>query len=219
MSGKTTRPVIWDWPLRLWHWAFAACIAFSLYSGLDGDIGLLAWHQRCGLVLLGLIVFRLGWAIWGGRHARLRNYWTTPRAFVEHFRGGAGASAHTAPGIVLAIAMLFFATLQTGSGLFATDDIFNEGPLNRYVSDAFADGATWLHHRLHWAIIALVGIHLVAHAIYGFVLRDRLALSMFTGRKQTAAPSTPHFLLRAVLTVALAAGVALAVTYARKFFD
>ncbi len=47
-------PTIWDWPLRLWHWALAGFIVFSLYSGLVCDIGLLEWRQRSGLVLLGL---------------------------------------------------------------------------------------------------------------------------------------------------------------------
>ena len=215
---KELGPVIWDWPLRLWHWAFAAGIAFSLYSGLDGDIGLIEWHQRCGLVLLGLIVFRLGWAVWGGRYARFGNYRTTPAAFIQHFRRGSDGS-HTAPGIALAIVLLLAAALQVGTGLFATDDIFNEGPLHRYASDEFAKSATWIHHRLHWLIIGLVSVHIAAHAIYGFVLRDRLPLSMFTGRKRLTLPSTPHFWLRALWTLVLAAGVGLAATYARALFS
>ena len=60
-----------------------------------GDIGLLDWHQRSGLTLLGLLVFRLGWGLWGGRYARWGNYWTTPVAFVDHFQGKGTKSAHT----------------------------------------------------------------------------------------------------------------------------
>ena len=130
-------PVVWDWPLRLWHWAFAGFIVFSLYSGLDGDIGLLEWHQRSGLVLLGLLVFRVGWGLWGGRYARFGHYWTTPSAFVDHFRRRGERAAHTSPGIALAVVFLIAVAVQVGSGMFATDDIFNEGPLNRYVSPEF----------------------------------------------------------------------------------
>ena len=209
--------VVWDWPLRLWHWAFAAGIAFSLYSGLDGDIGLLEWHQRCGLALLGLILFRIGWAVWGGRYARVGNYRTTPAAFLRHFKGGASGT-HTAPGVALATVLLAAAALQVCTGLVATDDIFTEGPLHRYVSAELADIATWIHHRLHWAIIGLVSVHLLAHAIYGLVLRDRLPLSMFTGKKPATAPDTPHYWLRALATAALATGVTLIVAYARTLF-
>ena len=211
-------PTIWDWPLRLWHWAFAAFIAFSLYSGLKGDISLMEWHLRSGLVLLGLLVFRAGWGLWGGRYARFGHYWTTPAAFVDHFRRRGERRAHTSPGIALAVVLLAAAAVQVGSGLFATDDIFNEGPLNRHVSNEFADAATWIHHRVHWLVLGAGVVHLTAHAVYGLVLRDPTPLAMFTGRKPLELPATPHFWLRAAVTSVLAVGVVLIVIYGDRLF-
>lgn len=220
-TGKPAKPwpTIWDWPLRLWHWAFAVLLVFSLATGLIGDIALMDWHQRSGLALLGLVAFRLGWAVWGGLHARWHRYWTTPEAFVGHFRGAHGDAAHTSPGIAMALLLLAAATLQVASGLFVSDDIFVEGPLHGFASAELADAASWLHHRLYWLIIAAIGVHLLAHAIYGLVLRDPTPLAMFTGRKPLAAtPATPHFWLRAACTVALAAGVVFAVDNAKGWF-
>ncbi|MCE2426036.1 MAG: cytochrome b/b6 domain-containing protein [Pseudomonadales bacterium] len=211
-------PMIWDWPLRIWHWAFAAFIVFSLYSGLAGDIGLLEWHQRSGLVLLGLVVFRVGWGLWGGRYARFGHYWTTPRAFVDHFLRRGERRAHTSPGVALAVVLLLAVAVQVGTGLFATDDIFNEGPLNRYASDEFARTATWIHHRAHWLVLGAGVVHLTAHAVYGLVLRDPTPLAMFTGRKRLELPATPHFWIRASVTSVLALGVVLTVTYADRLF-
>lgn len=211
-------PTIWDWPLRIWHWAFAAFIVFSLYSGLAGDIGLLEWHQRSGLVLLGLVVFRIGWGLWGGRYARFNHYFTTPKAFIDHFRRRGERRAHTSPGVALAVVLLLAAAVQIGTGLFATDDIFNEGPLNRYVSNEFARTATWIHHRVHWLVLGAGVVHLTAHAVYGLVLRDPTPLAMFTGRKGLDLPATPHFWIRAGVTTGLALGVVLTVTYAGKLF-
>lgn len=210
-------PTIWDWPLRLWHWAFAGFIAFSLYSGLSGDIGLLEWHQRSGLVLLGLLVFRVGWGLWGGRYARFGHYWTTPSAFVDHFRRRGRPGAHTSPGVALAVVLLVAAAVQVGTGLVATDDIFTEGPLHGYVSDGLARTATWIHHRVHWLVLGAGVVHLAAHAVYG-LMRDPTPLAMFTGRKRQELPATPHFWVRAAATSLLAAGVALAVTYAGRLF-
>lgn len=214
-------PTIWDWPLRLWHWAFAAFVAFSLYSGLVGDIALLDWHQRSGLALLGLLVFRMGWGLWGGRYARYAHYRTTPRAFVAHFRRGGSNMhrAHTAPGIVLVVVLALAAVVQVGTGLFTSDDIFNEGPLHRYAAAEFAAAAGWIHRRLHWLILAAVGIHLAAHAVYGLLLRDRTPLSMFTGRKDVPLPSTPHFWLRAMLTLALSVGAVVLVDAAPRWLS
>lgn len=209
-------PTVWDWPLRLWHWAFAACIVFSLYSGLRGDIGLMQWHQRSGLALLGLVVFRLCWACCGGRYARFRHYWTTPAAFRDHFLGRGTAAPHTAPGVALVLLMFFAVAAQVGTGLFATDDIFNEGPLAGLVAEQFARTATWIHRRLHWVILVAVGVHLAAHAVYALVLRDPTPLAMFSGRKPTPAPlpSTPHYWTRAALASALSIGVVLIVIWA-----
>ena len=206
-------PVIWDWPLRIWHWLFAACIAFSLYSGLKGDISLMEAHQRSGLMLLGLLVFRLGWGLWGGRYARWSNYRTTPTAFAAHFRRQGGKAAHTSPGIALAAVLMTATALQVGTGLFATDDIFNEGPLHKHAAEGFADAANWIHHRLHWLILATVGVHLTAHAVYGLVLRNPTPLAMFTGRKPDRGdlPPARHFWLRAGLTLILAVGAVVAV--------
>ena len=78
------------------------------------------------------MVFRLGWGLWGGQYARFTHYWTTSRAFVDHFLRRGEPKAHTSPGIALAVVLLLAVAVQVGTGLFATDDIFNEGPLNRY---------------------------------------------------------------------------------------
>ena len=221
MSALPKGPAIWDWPLRLWHWAFAACIGFSLYSGLLGDIDLLRWHQRSGLALLGLVVFRLGWGCWGGHYARFRHYWTKPAAFFNHFRGRGAAAPHTAPGVALALLMFLAVVAQVGTGLFATDDIFNDGPLTGLVSAEFARAVTWVHRRLHWVILGTVCVHLTAHAVYAIALRDRTPLSMFSGRKpvragQAPLSSTPHYWTRAALTGALAVGVVLLVSWVER---
>ena len=214
MPGGPAPATVWDWPLRLWHWAFAALVAFSLYTGLAGDVDWLTWHLRSGIALVGLVAFRLGWALWGGRYARWRQYGATPGAFLAHFRRRAAEAAHTTPGAALALLLFGAVAVQVATGLFASDDIFTEGPLHRLASAELASVASWVHRRLHWLVLGAVCVHLAAHAIYGLVLRDPTPLAMFTGRKPVALPPTPHFWLRALLTAALAAFVAAAVANA-----
>ena len=195
---------VWDLPFRLWHWALALSVLFSLYTGLSGDIALMDWHQRSGFVVVALLLFRVGWWIWGGLYVRLSRYWTTPRRFIQHFTGSARADPHTSPGIVLAIVLIVALVLQVGTGLFATDDIFNEGPLRRYVGDDVAAAMTWTHHRVFWVIIALVATHITANAVYA-MMRDPTPLAIFTGRKEVDIPPTEQYLLRGLLTAAAAA--------------
>jgi cytochrome b len=196
---------VWDLPLRLWHWAFALCVTFSLYSGLSGEISLLDWHQRSGMTILGLLLFRLAWGLWGGRYARFSYYWTTPGRVIEHFRGHV-RSPHTAPGVALVVLLVIAVVVQATTGLMTTDDIFNEGPLVSYVDSETARAMSRVHHRVFWLIVALIATHLTAHIVYG-LRRDPTPLSMFTGTKQASVAPTDERILRGSLTFVVAAAL------------
>lgn len=179
---------VWDAPLRLWHWSFAACLVALLATGLADDLSLLPWHMRAGAVMAALLLFRLMWGLWGGRHARWPAYRVAPGDVAAHFRHGRAAGAHTAPGKALALAFVALASVQTAAGLLANDGAFTQGPLAHLVDGQTSDLAAWLHRRLFVAVLALIAIHLAAHAIYG-LRGDRLPLAMITGRKSVAAAS------------------------------
>lgn len=200
-----TRTKVWDVSLRVWHWLFACAVGFSLYTGLAGEISLSEWHQRSGITVLGLLLFRLAWGAWGGRYSRFTHYRATPRQVMGHFRGEVRLP-HTAPGVVLVVALLLAVLVQAVTGLMATDDIFNEGPLVRYVDAETARWMTRVHHRVFWLVLALVTTHLTAHVVYA-LRGDATPLSMITGRKAAdVAPTEEHY-LRAAATVAAAAAL------------
>jgi cytochrome b len=192
---------VWDGPLRLWHWSFAACITGSLYTGLSGDIGLVQWHMRCGYGVLALLAFRLGWLLWGGIHARWSTFRLTPARMIAFLRGAPVPGPRTPPGVALVLGMFLAVTAQAVTGLFTSDFIFTDGPLVRHASDATVEAMSALHHRNFWVIIGLIVVHLTAHVVYG-IRRDSTPFSMFTGYKRVPVPETPHFWLRALLTAA-----------------
>lgn len=194
--------MVWDWPLRIWHWAFASALIVSLYTGLAGQIHLMDTHLISGQVVLVLLMFRLAWGLWGGRHARFGSY-------VHALTAGrrSDVAAHTRPGALMAMGVWLIAATQAGSGLFSSDDIFTEGPFVRHVSDATIDLAGSVHHRAFWLIIALAVGHVVAVAWYGAWRKDSLALAMFNGRKAGPDPDPGAYLLRGVATALGAAGL------------
>ncbi|MFU8816669.1 MAG: cytochrome b/b6 domain-containing protein [Pseudomonadales bacterium] len=198
------KTLVWDWPLRIWHWAFALVVAGSLTTGLLGDISLMEWHLRLGYAAIGLLLFRIGWALWGGRYARLWSFRVSPGGLLAHFRGTAVRLPRTVPGAALALLMLLLVAAQAVSGLYTTDDIFTSGPLVRHGSPEVLSLMATVHYRLYWAVLFLVGVHLSAHVVYA-LRGDPTPLSMFTGRKRVATQPTRHLLVRGLLTAAAAA--------------
>jgi cytochrome b len=50
---------LWDAPVRLFHWSVVALFGALWWTGENGKIDL---HKTIGLVMLGLVVFRVLWA-------------------------------------------------------------------------------------------------------------------------------------------------------------
>jgi cytochrome b len=198
----------WDTPHRLWHWLFAASICVSLYTGLDGGIDAMDLHVVSGVAVIGLLLFRLGWALWGGRYVRFREYRTSVAAMLRQFRGRAETrGAHSAAGAAMALVMVFAVLLQAGSGLFASDDIVTDGPYAHLVSRAGVDLATAIHTRAYWLVLGLALVHVGAVAWYA-ARRDPIALSMLNGRTAAPIPALhDQPWMRALLTAFAAAAI------------
>jgi cytochrome b len=205
---KTAAALTWDWPHRLWHWAFAAALCVSLYSGLADDLELMDLHMATGACVIGLMLFRFGWACWGGRYVRFSQYRTSPAAIWRHFaRHDVAGTVHSAPGAAMAIAMWTVVLVQVASGPFSSDDIFTEGPFAHYLSDSGVDLATRIHTLVYWLIVALIVTHLLALAWYAW-RRDPVAVSMWTGRGGGGLPPIQgHLPVRAISTAAAAAAL------------
>ena len=64
------RPLIWDAPVRMFHWLAVLCFA-GAYLTAESERWRLA-HVTLGYTLAGLVAFRLVWGFMGTTHARQR---------------------------------------------------------------------------------------------------------------------------------------------------
>ena len=72
---------VWDFPLRLFHWGLLVSIVGAVVSVKAEALWI---HERFGLTVLGLIVFRIFWGFLGGHYSLFRQFLATPRmAFYE----------------------------------------------------------------------------------------------------------------------------------------
>ena len=186
MTAGTAHVVIWDWALRLVHWLMVLLVPALWWTAEQGWMG---WHQRLGLTLLSLVLFRVFWGFFGTWTARfipmlmalgsLPSYIRT--AFVPHAHATFG---HNPLGTLSVFALLAALLTQLGTGLFTVDvDGLESGPLAIFVS--FDTGRQFADiHELNFNIlVGFVALHIAAIATYRFWLKDNLVTPMITGRR------------------------------------
>lgn len=112
---------VWDLPTRLFHWLLVLSVGFMWYSAQAGG-GMLVWHLRCGLLVAGLIVFRLCWGLWGSDTARFSQFVRGPSSIRRYLQGSLTENeqpGHNPLGALMVIALIAAVLLQATTGLFA----------------------------------------------------------------------------------------------------
>ncbi|MBS3745243.1 MAG: cytochrome b/b6 domain-containing protein [Wenzhouxiangellaceae bacterium] len=216
MTEKHAGRLVWDWPLRLWHWLFAIAVAGAWITGQWGGFDWRQWHFWFGQSAVGLLIFRIIWGFVGPRHARFGSFLPHPKCLLAYLkilprRDSPESPGHNPLGALAVIAMLALVAVQASAGLFISDDILYEGPWYAAVSEDSADLASSIHHQLAWPVGAVLGLHLAAILAYRLFKGQRLVRAMITGRKsadrvpESAAIAHSRSALALILIVLVAA--------------
>lgn len=201
--------LVWDLPLRLFHWLLVLSMAASWITAELG-FDYTPWHMRLGYFAIGLVVFRVIWGFIGPKHARFSSFLTGPSGIWRYARGLAAGTmiqtaGHNPLGGISVIVMLVLVGFQAATGLFATDDIVWTGPYYGAVSGATADRLTSLHHLNFNIILVAVALHILAIAFYFLVKKQNLVAAMFHGKKLVAEHEaiTTSEIVKAVIVIAI----------------
>ena len=82
-SQSSDRLVVWDLPLRLFHWGLMIAVIGNVVTAKMGRMDL---HERAGLTVLALVAFRVIWGFIGGHHARFSNFIKSPVRVIAWLR-------------------------------------------------------------------------------------------------------------------------------------
>ncbi|MCW5603315.1 MAG: cytochrome b/b6 domain-containing protein [Burkholderiales bacterium] len=176
---------VWDLPVRLFHWMLVLLIGFSWWSG---EQQWMTWHMWSGYAILALLLFRIVWGFVGSTHARFGDFLYGPGALIRYLktlpsRTAAKFAGHNPLGGISVVLILLCVAVQAGTGLFANDDIFTEGPLTKWVSKDVSDFLTTVHKYNFDVLLVLAGIHVAAVLYYLLYKSENLIKPMFTGHK------------------------------------
>lgn len=175
---------VWDIPTRLFHWLLVlGILAMWLTADVFDRLGL---HMTIGYALIGLIVFRLVWGFIGSDTARFTHFVRCPRSIISYIKTPKPGVllGHNPLGALSVLAMILSIIVQLVTGLFANDQIYNEGPFSDFVSESMQDLMTEIHEANFYILLGLIALHLAAIAFYQIKKHELLARAMVTGKRE-----------------------------------
>ncbi len=181
--------VVWDPLIRAWHWLLATAVVGGWLLGRYMDFDTIQWHFYIGYLILGLMGLRLVLGFFGPRPVRWSTLFKSVTGLPAYLlqlgkREPSGIAGHSPLGAIASLVLILVVSAQAASGLFVeSDDFFEYGPLNGYVSSEVANFLTRWHHRLADVILVLVVLHLSAMIFYLWWKKENLVRPMITGRK------------------------------------
>lgn len=167
------RILVWDAPVRVFHWLMVLSFAGAYLTGEMDEWRLL--HVTLGYTMAGLVGFRIVWGLAGTRYARFANFVRAPASVLHYFRTLARGQpehyvGHNPAGAVTILAFLFLTLVVAGSG-WATEQAFG------------GDAMEEVHELAANLMLAIVGIHVAGVIVSSRVHRENLIGAMISGRK------------------------------------
>ncbi|MHC8492731.1 cytochrome b/b6 domain-containing protein [Thalassospira sp. SM2505] len=178
---------LWDFPVRLFHWALVVAIVTAWWTNRQLMIDI---HAIAGYSVLALVLFRIIWGFVGSSNARFGSFIKGPDKVIGYaIKIPTGSMAeltyagHNPAGGWMVVVLIVLVAIQAISGLFASEDtfLFFDGPLVAHVSSDVARIMNWIHRTNINLIYVMVGLHVFAALFYLVAKRENLIGAMVTG--------------------------------------
>ena len=201
--------LVWGIPIRLFHWILLGLVGVSFYTGKFGDFDSIDNHMLAGYGIIALILFRLMYGVIGKGHIRFTEFIKGPTSIIAYVKSPKPTAGHNPLGALGIIALLLSLSVQVGTGLFTTDEIFVDGPLYHLVSSEISGLLSQIHSINQWVLLGLIGLHVSAVIFHELFLKERILLPMIHGKKKLEADAEDqsHQFLLALVCITIAAGV------------
>ncbi|MDO8458027.1 MAG: cytochrome b/b6 domain-containing protein [Burkholderiaceae bacterium] len=173
-STSNTKILVWDAPVRVFHWLLVLSFA-GAYLTAESERWRLV-HVSLGYTMAGLVAFRILWGLMGTRYARFASFVRGPAAVMRYARAMlAGQPEHHVghnPAGALAIVLLLLSSIAiVATGWAVYNDV----------------GGDWLgdlHEGAANIMLIVVAVHVAGVAVASWLHRENLVRAMVTGKKE-----------------------------------
>jgi cytochrome b len=163
-----TRVIVWDLPVRLFHWLLAASV-LTAYLTAEAEGALAQVHVSAGYAVAGLLIFRAIWGVLGSRHARFADFARNLKQLPTYLPQLAQLKpprfvGHNPVGVVMILAMTATLVGVLWTGMFG--------------------GGEELHETFGNLIVILAGLHVLGVLVESAIGKENLVAAMIHGRKE-----------------------------------
>ena len=177
MKNKN-KVMIWDLSLRLFHIILILLVTGSIISA---KLDRLDIHQYFGVMILGLLFFRILWGFLGTYNSTFKSFIFSPYKIYLIFLGRYQNKSIRSPlGSLSVISFIFALFVLAVSGLFSSDDIIYDGPLV-YLMPKYTYFWTKVHNIFHFVLYILITFHFSAIFYYQFFKKNKIIHQFIDG--------------------------------------
>lgn len=172
-AADAQRILVWDAPVRVFHWLIVLCFA-GAYLTAESERWRLV-HVSLGYTMAGLVGFRIVWGLLGTRYARFASFVRGPKAVARYIGTMASGrpehhTGHNPAGALAIVALLMLALGTTAAGWATYNDWGGH-----WLEEAHELGANLM--------LGVIGVHVAGVMLASWRHRENLVASMVTGRK------------------------------------
>lgn len=176
MATNTSKILVWDAPVRVFHWLLVLSFAGAWLTSESERWQLV--HISLGYTMAGLIAFRVLWGLVGTRYARFAQFVRGPQSVWQYLQSLRTSQpqhhiGHNPAGALAIVLILLAGAALTASGWANYNEM----------------GGNWVeefHEVLGNGMLLLVGVHVAGVVVSSRLHRENLVRAMFTGRKEGA---------------------------------
>jgi cytochrome b len=174
ISNKKQAILVWDFPVRVFHWLLVISFAGAWLTSESEAQQLI--HYAFGYSACAIILFRIVWGVVGTRYARFTQFIKGPTETGQHIKSllvgkKPPSPGHNPAGALVMISLMILILLIGLTGYGIVKDVLGEWMSGAH--EAISDLAFWL-----------VLLHVAAAIIMSFLQKENLVRSMLTGMKQ-----------------------------------
>lgn len=204
--------LVYDLPTRIFHWCFSGLflLSFVIAKNVDDESIVFIYHMLSGLLLGGLVIWRVVWGFIGEKHARFSGFNLNPLFLNDYFLGILSGTKKRWSGHNPASSWAAIAMLSLALGLSVTGYLMSTGNKETYED---------LHEILANSFIIVVGLHVAGIILHSIRFQDAIGMSMIDGKKETsesgeAIPTSRRFAAAILIALVISGGL-----YLYKMFD